>query len=652
MEQGFAYSWFDPITAFLASTPPSFGSYHSRLPIVPCANSCIPRFVDQLLCKAIVLNKDLALETKPPGTALPPKVGGHSSTLMKKSSNLNIPTVPEGSPPIMTTIGIEPGTPRSTNHHMQFSGGISSYGSLLSPPDAPAHWITASNQYQIGSGAAPAPLGRSSDHYQVQHQQATASTASAVRLVYNQHGAEAAADLPAGLSNHYDYHYRHPHDHHHLHHPHSQQLLQQDLQYKGSISASVFNLHVHAGTGRTESSVDQQQYAVDHHGPYYQNVGSGRASKRNKLLAHMGKQEEEEDDEDDDGDEEEEEEDEMEEGLQRSLQEPQSRQNHVEMVQRAPTCNKEAGGGSSYGEFASTSSDGMSMMTMTMMNMKKRRLTQEQVRSLEVCFERESKLEPERKNELALELGLQPRQVAVWFQNRRARFKTKQLERDFDLLKLQYDVVRTEKDKLQAQVARLKDLLDAKRATSKKSTPSTSSEKQELDYDIGMKHTNPQTQNVLETMDGIIDIKATMEVGGAKHVEVFSSNNSDPTHVHVLEAPNSSSKGPITLEVKPSLQVPHIHHHSHISGQHQPPHFSNTFSPPTKLSLCSPQQFFLHQMVSLRMEGDNFNPSYHESLHDLYNEGHSNFNCLNENGEDDYKSDSMISSDSAWHHDP
>lgn len=86
---------------------------------------------------------------------------------------------------------------------------------------------------------------------------------------------------------------------------------------------------------------------------------------------------------------------------------------------------------------------------------KKRRLSVQQVRSLETSFETESKLEPERKMQLAAELGLQPRQVAVWFQNRRARWKTKQLERDYDDLKQQYDEVVAEKKKLEGQVARL-----------------------------------------------------------------------------------------------------------------------------------------------------------------------------------------------------
>jgi homeobox-leucine zipper protein len=90
---------------------------------------------------------------------------------------------------------------------------------------------------------------------------------------------------------------------------------------------------------------------------------------------------------------------------------------------------------------------------------KKRRLNVEQVRTLEKNFELANKLEPERKIQLARALGLQPRQVAIWFQNRRARWKTKQLEKDYDVLKRQFDAVKAENDallshnkKLQAEV--------------------------------------------------------------------------------------------------------------------------------------------------------------------------------------------------------
>ncbi|KAK1432855.1 hypothetical protein QVD17_09757 [Tagetes erecta] len=94
---------------------------------------------------------------------------------------------------------------------------------------------------------------------------------------------------------------------------------------------------------------------------------------------------------------------------------------------------------------------------------KKRRLNLEQVKALEKSFELGNKLEPERKRQLARALGLQPRQVAIWFQNRRARWKTKQLERDYNVLKTQVDSIKADNDalknhnnKLQQQLMALK----------------------------------------------------------------------------------------------------------------------------------------------------------------------------------------------------
>ncbi|KAI4336042.1 hypothetical protein L6164_014618 [Bauhinia variegata] len=93
---------------------------------------------------------------------------------------------------------------------------------------------------------------------------------------------------------------------------------------------------------------------------------------------------------------------------------------------------------------------------------KKRRLTADQVHFLEKSFEVENKLEPERKIQLAKDLGLQPRQVAIWFQNRRARWKSKQLEKDYDSLQASYNSLKAdyesllkEKEKLKSEVANL-----------------------------------------------------------------------------------------------------------------------------------------------------------------------------------------------------
>ena len=105
------------------------------------------------------------------------------------------------------------------------------------------------------------------------------------------------------------------------------------------------------------------------------------------------------------------------------------------------------------------SDDGSQLMIGGGGGEKKRRLNMEQVKTLEKNFELGNKLEPERKMQLAKALGLQPRQIAIWFQNRRARWKTKQLEKDYELLKRQFDALKADNDallahnhKLQAEV--------------------------------------------------------------------------------------------------------------------------------------------------------------------------------------------------------
>ncbi|KAJ0088548.1 hypothetical protein Patl1_32327 [Pistacia atlantica] len=90
---------------------------------------------------------------------------------------------------------------------------------------------------------------------------------------------------------------------------------------------------------------------------------------------------------------------------------------------------------------------------------KKKRLTTDQLDSLERSFQEEIKLDPDRKMKLSRELGLQPRQIAVWFQNRRARWKAKQLEMLYDALKQEFDAVSKEKQKLQEEVIKLKCML-------------------------------------------------------------------------------------------------------------------------------------------------------------------------------------------------
>ncbi|OIV96865.1 hypothetical protein TanjilG_08726 [Lupinus angustifolius] len=74
----------------------------------------------------------------------------------------------------------------------------------------------------------------------------------------------------------------------------------------------------------------------------------------------------------------------------------------------------------------------------------KKRFSDEQIRSLECVFESESKLEPWKKLQVAKDLGLQHRQVAIWFQNRRARFES----------------LKNEKESLQLELQKLSDLME------------------------------------------------------------------------------------------------------------------------------------------------------------------------------------------------
>ncbi|KAK9713602.1 hypothetical protein RND81_06G038600 [Saponaria officinalis] len=98
------------------------------------------------------------------------------------------------------------------------------------------------------------------------------------------------------------------------------------------------------------------------------------------------------------------------------------------------------------------------------MMINKKRFSDEQVKSLETIFENETKLEPKKKVQLANDLGLQPRQIAIWFQNKRARYKSKQLEGDYNVLRANYnsllskfDHLKKEKQSLLIELEKLKE---------------------------------------------------------------------------------------------------------------------------------------------------------------------------------------------------
>ncbi|KAJ8765255.1 hypothetical protein K2173_011935 [Erythroxylum novogranatense] len=89
----------------------------------------------------------------------------------------------------------------------------------------------------------------------------------------------------------------------------------------------------------------------------------------------------------------------------------------------------------------------------------KKRLTPDQVRLLERTFTSNKKLDPELKLHLANQLGVPPRQVAIWYQNKRARWKTQSLALDYGTLQASLEEALGEKRRLEREVLQLHEEL-------------------------------------------------------------------------------------------------------------------------------------------------------------------------------------------------
>ncbi|KAH6755741.1 hypothetical protein C2S53_010003 [Perilla frutescens var. hirtella] len=104
---------------------------------------------------------------------------------------------------------------------------------------------------------------------------------------------------------------------------------------------------------------------------------------------------------------------------------------------------------------------------------KKLRLSKQQSAFLELSFKQHSTLNPKEKVALAKRLSLRPRQVEVWFQNRRARTKLKQMEVDCEYLNKCCETLRDDNRRLQKEIQELRALINASKSLCMQLLPPT-----------------------------------------------------------------------------------------------------------------------------------------------------------------------------------
>ncbi|KAG6430912.1 hypothetical protein SASPL_108986 [Salvia splendens] len=103
---------------------------------------------------------------------------------------------------------------------------------------------------------------------------------------------------------------------------------------------------------------------------------------------------------------------------------------------------------------------------------KKLRLTRDQTTLLEDSFREHTTLNTAQKQSLAEKLNLKPRQVEVWFQNRRARSKLKQTEVECEVLKKNCERLTDENRRLKREVLELRSSLKIGKPAAAAATPS------------------------------------------------------------------------------------------------------------------------------------------------------------------------------------
>ncbi|KAI3727807.1 hypothetical protein L6452_16427 [Arctium lappa] len=128
----------------------------------------------------------------------------------------------------------------------------------------------------------------------------------------------------------------------------------------------------------------------------------------------------------------------------------------------------------------------------------RKRFTDKQISFLEYMFETQSRPELRMKHQVASKLGLHPRQVAIWFQNKRARSKSRQIEQEYNTLKHDYETLASKSESLKKenqallnQLEMLRDVADRHQENTRRLDSTGNSSIEESDDRI----TNSPTKN-------------------------------------------------------------------------------------------------------------------------------------------------------------
>ncbi|KAL4592085.1 hypothetical protein LXL04_005067 [Taraxacum kok-saghyz] len=185
---------------------------------------------------------------------------------------------------------------------------------------------------------------------------------------------------------------------------------------------------------------------------------------------------------------------------------------------------------------------------------KKKRLTNEQLEALENTFQEEKKLDPDTKMKLSHELSLQPRQIAVWFQNRRARWKTKQLECLYDTLKQEFEAVSREKQKLQEEV----------RGRMRTVKPRMGNWVVDVAWQLqGLEPGSFGTKRAVDPLGAVLALRSILKEQVSKRQGGGSSTGY--THISGEETVESTS----VATIRTTTNNNHHHHHPLKASQHQ-----------------------------------------------------------------------------------